>query len=216
DPDGFILDFRNNVIYNWGGSAAGYNADGSNKANSITKMNFVANYYKNGFNSKGNLAFSESTKTARAWFSGNCMNGSYPENPWSLVTFSNFSQKDLNVYKQSRPIPVPPVKTDDAITAYKRILGKCGAILPKRDAVDRRVIDSVKNGTGRIINDEEEVGGWPQLKSAKPPKDSDNDGMPDGWEKRYGLDFNDPTDGNGDPDNDGYTNLEEYLNGTKP
>ncbi|MHC4728645.1 MAG: pectate lyase family protein, partial [Planctomycetota bacterium] len=37
DPDGFILDFRNNVIYNWGGSAAGYNADGSNKANSITK-----------------------------------------------------------------------------------------------------------------------------------------------------------------------------------
>jgi pectate lyase len=216
DPEGFILDFRNNVIYNWAGSAAGYNADGSNKANSITKMNFVANYYKTGVNSSGSLAFSESTKTASAWFSGNCMNGSVPDDPWSLVTFDNFSRQDINAYKQSSPIPVPPVKTDNAITAYKRILADCGASLPKRDPVDIRVINSVKNRTGKIINDEEEVGGWPKLKSAKPPKDSDKDGMPDNWEKRYGLNPNNPADRNNDPDKDGYTNLEEYLNQTKP
>ena len=216
DPDGFILDFRNNVIYNWAGQAAGYNADGSNKANSITKMNFVGNYYKSGLNSSGSLAFSESTKTAKAFFSDNCMNGRFPDNPWSLVTFSNFSRANLDAYKQQRPIPVPQVKTDDAITAYKRILGECGASLPKRDAVDIRIVNSVKNGTGRIINDEDEVGGWPDLKSARPPKDSDQDGMPDIWEKRYGLNSNNPDDRNGDPDKDGYTNLEEYLNMTKP
>ena len=216
DPEGFILDFRNNVIYNWGSGSAGYNADGSNKANSITKMNFVGNYYKSGANSSGNLAFSESTKTARAFFSGNCMNGIYPKDPWSLVTFSNFSRQDLDAYKQSNPILVPPVKTDDAITAYKRILGECGASLPKRDVVDIRIVKDIKNGTGRIINDEEEVGGWPQLKSIRLPKDSDQDGMPDNWEKRYGLDSNNPADRNGDADMDGYTNLEEYLNSTKP
>ncbi|MCP4259916.1 MAG: pectate lyase [Planctomycetes bacterium] len=216
DPEGFILDFRNNVIYNWAGHAAGYNADGSNKANSITKMNFVGNHYKSGVNSSGNLAFSESTKTAKAYFSGNCMNGSCPDNPWFLVTFSNFSRQDLVAYKQSSPIPVPPVKTDHATTAYKRILAECGASLPKRDAVDIRVIKSIKNRTGRIINDEEEVGGWPKLKSAKPPKDSDKDGMPDKWEKRHGLNPNNPTDRNDDADRDGYTNLEEYLNSTKP
>jgi pectate lyase len=216
DPKGFILDFRNNVIYNWAGRAAGYNADGSNKANSITKMNFVANYYKTGANSSGSLAFSESTKTASAFFSANSMNGSYPDDPWSLVTFDNFSQQDLNAYKQPGPIPVPPVKTDKATTAYKRILADCGATLPKRDAVDIRIINSVKNRTGKIINDEEEVGGWPKLKSAKPPKDSDRDGMPDNWEKRYGLNPSNPADRNNDPDKDGYTNLEEYLNNTKP
>jgi len=68
DPDGFILDFRNNVIYNWAGQSAGYNADGSNGTSSITKMNFIGNYYKAGVNSRGHLAFSESTPTAQAYF----------------------------------------------------------------------------------------------------------------------------------------------------
>ena len=216
DPNGFILDFRNNVIYNWAGRAAGYNADGSNGTNSITKMNFVGNYYKSGNNSIGNLAFAESTKTAKAFFSDNCMNGNYPDDPWSLVTFSKFSQADLQIYKQADPIPVPPVKTDDAITAYRRVLSDCGATLPKRDAVDIRIINSVKNKTGRIINDEDEVGGWPDLKSTESPLDSDKDGMPDDWEKQHDFDSNNPADRNDDPDNDGYTNLEEFLNSTKP
>jgi hypothetical protein len=216
DPEGFILDFRNNVIYNWAGTCAGYNADGSNNTNSIAKMNFVGNYYRAGVNSKGNLAFSESTPSAKAWFSGNCMNGSYPADPWALVSFTKFSRKDLEAYKQPNPIPVPPVKTDDAITAYKRVLADAGAVLPKRDAVDIRIVNEVRNGTGRIINDEEQVGGWPELKSAKPPQDSDRDGMPDDWEKRRGSDADDSADGNGDADGDGYTNLEEYLNSIEP
>ncbi|MHC4297886.1 MAG: pectate lyase family protein, partial [Planctomycetota bacterium] len=177
DPEGFVFDFRNNVIYNWGGSAAGYNADGSNGVSSITKMNFVGNYYKRGVNSSGNLVFSESTRSAKAWFSGNNMNGRIPENPWSLVTFSKFSPRDIQAYVQSEPIPVPPVKTDDAIAAYERVLADAGAVLPKRDAVDARVVAGVRNGAGRIINDADEVGGWPELKCADPPEDTDADGM---------------------------------------
>jgi hypothetical protein len=216
DPNGFILDFRNNVIYNWAGSYAGYNSDGSNGTNSITRMNFVGNYYKRGINSKGNLAFSESTPSAQAYFSGNCMNGSYPGEPWSLVTFKNFSSEDLEAYKLSNSIRVPPVQTDDAITAYQRVLAEVGATLPKKDAVDRRILNDVINGTGRIINDEDEVGGWPELESTKPPQDSDQDGMPDDWEKQYGFNADDSADRKGDADGDYYTNLEEYLNGTEP
>ncbi|MFH1719769.1 MAG: pectate lyase, partial [Planctomycetota bacterium] len=213
DPKGFIFDFRNNVIYNWADRSAGYNADGSNGTESITKMNFVGNYYKAGANSDGNLAFSESTRSARAWFSGNCMNGVCPDDPWSLVTFSKFSDKDLEAYKQANPIPVPPVGTDDAIAAYERVLADAGAVLPRRDAVDARIASEVKNGTGRIIDDEEQVGGWPELKSASPPQDSDRDGMPDDWEKQHRLDANDPADRNADAD--GYTNLEDYLNSVR-
>ena len=216
DPEGFILDFRNNVIYNWAGDAAGYNADGSNGTNSITKMNFAGNYYKTGVDSTGSLAFSESTTSARAWFSGNCMNGSYPDDPWSLVSFSKFSDEDVKAYKQSNPIPVPAVKTDDAMTAYERVLAEAGAVLAKRDAVDIRIVGEIRNGTGKIIDDEQQVGGWPELKSAAPPDDSDKDGMPDAWEKQHDLDRDDPVDGNADADADGYTNLEEYLNNTKP
>lgn len=212
DPDGFILDFRNNVIYNWAGTSAGYNADGSNGTNSITKMNFVGNYYKAGVNSRGNLAFAESTPTAKAYFDGNCMNGMYPDDPWSLVIFNRLSAEDIQAYKQTNPILVPPVQTDDAITACDDVLMNAGATLLKRDAVDIRIVNEVINGTGKIINDEADVGGWPQLTSAEPPTDSDRDGMPDDWERRHDLDVNDPTDRNGDADGDGYTNLEEYLN----
>ena len=46
--------------------------------------------------------------------------------------------------------------------------------------------------------------------------DSDNDGMPDEWEKRFGLDPNDPTDAAKDCNGDGYTNIEKYINGIDP
>lgn len=212
DPDGLILDFRNNVVYNWGGRAAGYNADGSNGVCSITKMNFVGNYYQPGPDSRGERAFAESTSCARAYFADNWMDGVAPRNPWSLVTFTNFSASDLNAYRQPEPIPVAPVVTEDALTAYGRVLAEAGAVLPRRDRADARIVRDVRNGTGRIIDDEAEVGGWPDLKSARAIRDRDRDGMPDAWERRYGLACDDPADRNGDFDADGYTNLEAYLN----
>lgn len=46
--------------------------------------------------------------------------------------------------------------------------------------------------------------------------DSDGDGMPDDWEKKYGLNPQDPSDADLDSDEDGFTNLEEYRAGTNP
>ncbi len=46
--------------------------------------------------------------------------------------------------------------------------------------------------------------------------DSDNDMMPDFWERKFGLNITDPTDAGLDPDFDGLTNLEEFLNQTNP
>ena len=46
--------------------------------------------------------------------------------------------------------------------------------------------------------------------------DRDADGMPDAWEQQYKLDPKNTSDGPADSDGDGYTNIEEYLNGTDP
>ncbi|MBN2145452.1 MAG: hypothetical protein JW774_12620 [Candidatus Aureabacteria bacterium] len=53
----------------------------------------------------------------------------------------------------------------------------------------------------------------------RPPSediDSDNDGMPDYWEVKYGFDPQDPSDASLDADNDGSSNVEEYRKGTNP
>jgi hypothetical protein len=54
------------------------------------------------------------------------------------------------------------------------------------------------------------------LKSGKAPSDSDNDGMPDEWVKKFGFDPNEVSDNIQDKDKDGYTNLEEYPRDTDP
>ena len=46
--------------------------------------------------------------------------------------------------------------------------------------------------------------------------DDDADEMADGWELDYGLDPSDPNDATLDPDNDGWTNLDEFLQGASP
>jgi hypothetical protein len=64
-----------------------------------------------------------------------------------------------------------------------------------------------------LIDTVSEVGGWPESRSDVPEPDQDGDGMPDAWEMARDLNPDDPEDGKLDPDGDGYTNLEEYLNG---
>jgi hypothetical protein len=66
-----------------------------------------------------------------------------------------------------------------------------------------------------IITHPDQVGGYPKYKG-KPYKDSDGDGLPDSWEKKYRLALNDASDAAQDTDGDGYTNIEEFLNGTDP
>jgi hypothetical protein len=209
DPEGLLLDFRNNVIYNWGGEHAGYNQDKV----SVTRLNYVGNYLVPGADSKADgFAYATGSPYDRAYFAGNAFNGKIPDDPWQLVTFNaSWKEDDIRTFKQSQPFETGPVTTEDAATAFERILRSGGASLPRRDPVDARIVESVRERTGNIIKSQEEVGGWPVLKSQPAPKDTDRDGMPDAWEKSAGLDPNDPADGN-QMGADGYTQLERYLN----
>ncbi len=133
--------------------------------------------------------------------------------------------------RQPVPFPFAPINTQTAQDAYPSVLNNAGAILPHRDTVDRRVLKEARLGIAEfegadyatvtetgvshpsgIIDSQNDVGGWPTLNSTTPLPDSDHDGMPDVWELRRGLNPADPTDGNGVNAN-GYTNLENYLNG---
>jgi len=66
-----------------------------------------------------------------------------------------------------------------------------------------------------IITDIKQAGGYPKYAGER-VIDTDGDGMPDEWEKKHGLDPNDPSDAAKDKSGDGYTNIEKYLNGLDP
>ncbi len=214
------VDFRNNVIYNW--------RDNTNHDGSSGHMNWVNNYYKAGpatkekvrdrifeLEDKSKAPDRDEYKTS-LYADGNYVDG-YPEitaDNWSGgIDYDNTNEKDQRVLV---PFDYPPITEQTAEEAYLFVLKSAGASL-SRDPLDLRYIEEVRHGTAGygnngIIDSQEEVGGWPELKSLPAPKDTDQDGMPDVWEKQKGLDLSDPGDRNGDLDNDGYTNLEEYLN----
>ncbi len=141
-----------------------------------------------------------------------------------------------------QPFPMPNVTIMDAKEAYDFVLDHAGASFPKRDAVDARVIKTVKTGKAiyvedadkylsatpyvkrrlpadsyknGIITDPRQVGGLPEYKGDA-CQDTDGDGMPDAWEIKYGLNPNDASDAVKDCNGDGYTNIEKYINGIDP
>jgi hypothetical protein len=205
-------------------------------------LNVIGNYYKPGPAANDNMRNvmarieeRDGYSPGRRWVAG----GWYPQAPrrpgkWFVAgnVFEGYPEITADNWKGMRgpeetarvntPFEAWPVRQESATAAFATVLAKAGATLPKRDAVDQRVIETVRTGklgtrTG-IIKDPAEVGGFPEytFDPAAVPPDSDSDGMPDPWETTHGLGPLDPSDANADPDADGYTNLEEFLNGTGP
>jgi len=204
EEPGLLLDFRNNLIYNWGGTA-GYSAEDP------VRMNYIGNYLRPGPSSKDRKhAFSVGGVKTLIYPADNVVEGVPAADQWELFN----EAKPVN--RAAKPFPVAPVHTDPAGALVDLVLADAGASLPQRDAVDKRIVSEVRAGGGRIIDSQQEVGAWPAYPLAEAPADRDKDGMPDAWEESHALDPDNPTDAAGDADGDGYTNIEEFLNATSP
>lgn len=215
-------DFRNNVIYNWGINTV-YGGEGGN-------YNVVNNYYKYGPSTSSgvryricNPSFSATVPYGKWYVDGNYVDGSTVNstNNWTGVVPQG-GVADTTVVKAASFFDLGfPVTTQSPLQAYEEVLQKAGCSLPFRDTLDQRIVNDVRNRTGRIIDVQggyvhgtpyaNTVTAWPSLGSVAAPTDTDHDGMPDDWENTNGLNPADPSDRNGIAAN-GYTNLENYLN----
>lgn len=212
---GVIIDFRNNVVYNLSGATNLGDAH----------INFINNDYRRGPNTPpGNQPLAAkigSPDKLKAFLSGNIFEGNpaFTRDNYLAITFDRWSKggylrTSLAQIKVDQAFDVDGARpqTDPAQVAFDRVLDTAGAS-HSRDAADQRVVQGVRNRTNRLIDSQDQVGGWPTLKAAPAPLDTDGDGMPDAWERQHGLNPHDPTDGNADSTGDGFTNLEKYLNG---
>jgi len=207
----YVVDVVNNVVYNWGSNAG----IGYRKTNHNGHINFVGNHYIKGPNSRTRPCLTMGVD-ARVHARGNIgpMRTSLDQDEYLAVQWTG-PQKRPGLRAEQR-FDAPQVTTHSCQEARRLVLAGAGATLPRRDAVDRRLVEEVETRTGRIIDHPSDVGGWPELRSAPAPADADNDGMPDQWEAKHGLNPRDASDATGDADGDGYSNIEEWLNGTDP
>jgi len=241
-----IFNFANNVIFNW--------VHRSTDGGDYTAMyNIINNYYKPGPATPVGRPISyrilkpESGRSklgyrvyGRAYVEGNIVEGN------ARVTKDNWDggvqveeQDNAGIYKDAmkwnKPLPMPPFTLLPTLQARDYVLNNAGATLPKRDAVDARIvkqvatgkiefdpnvklpetqfkhrrlpIDSYKQG---IITDPAQVGGYPVYKGT-PYKDADNDGIPDAYEIANKLNPKDASDA-AKITKSGYSNIELYLN----
>ena len=210
-----LMDHRCSVIFNWEHRSC----DGKPES-----INVVNNYYKPGPATRDEvrrrLVLIDDTKArygydSRWFIAGNVLEGdaAISADNWRGVEHGGDTSEAAN--RAREPFPVAPVTTQSAADAYALVLRDAGATRPRRDAVDARIAREVETGRpafgSGIIDRPEDVGGWPQLCSTAAPADTDDDGMPDDWERTHGLDPGNPADRNGHTIDAEYTTLEVYL-----
>ena len=194
------------------------------------QVNFVSNYYKPGAGTTKFAALTADNENAglgtqQYYFAGNVMPGRFDESnqedgrrTTGSVSFENFV--DTAFFPSF-------VTTQRAGHAYKVVLSDVGCRQPVLDDHDQRMIQEALDSTYTVIgsvtgkkgfpDDEADAGGYEDYPAETRPADwdSDSDGLPDWYETIIGTNLNsgagDFSDANADPDLDGYTNLDDYL-----
>jgi pectate lyase len=220
NADSGLLDYRNNVVYNWGFNSA-YGGE-------LWPRNWINNYYKSGPATDEKVKFRifvQKDPRGKMFAVGNYVHGSpaiSADNWKGGIDFVPDGEATEATLRVPQEYVVAPVATQTAQAAYESVLAHAGCSL-SRDAVDRRIVEEVRTGTAKfgasykgggkgLIDSQRDVGGWPELRSLPAPIDTDHDGMPDDWETAHGLDPNNPADGARAATPRGYTHLERYLN----
>jgi pectate lyase len=218
-----FADFRNNVIYDWGHNTV-YGGEAG-------MYNVVNNYYKYGPSTDEIVRYRiinpSRTKTldfGKWYVNGNYVDGANEvseNNSLGIHLSKEDAATDKKTILQTNAFATESIPVQGALDAYAEVLQHAGASF-KRDTLDKRIVNDVKNRAGRIIDVqggyphgtayELTVNAWPSLKSLPSPADTDKDGMPDEWEEKNKLNKADATDANKTTLHEFYTNIEVYIN----
>ena len=216
-----VLNFYNSVVYDWSENA-------SHTGKERVLLNWLNNYFKPGPSTPADVRsrmFEWSADPAsRIYVKGNVVEGSDEltrDNKLAVFfhegKFKGVGEADRAAMKADQPLPDAPGQLQTAPEAFDSVLDDVGATLPSRDAVDLRITKAVRAGSGKVIDKETDLPEdqrWPDYRSLPPLQDTDKDGIPDFWEKQFGLDPNDPSDSGKIVH--GYANIEHYFNNTDP
>lgn len=209
-----LLEFYNNVIYNW--------RDNNIYGGENGRYNVINNYFKPGpatISSASGHILDPSEPYGLFYLSGNILEDNIRITKHNKYGLKNTKAQEALV---EHAFDTPLDGLSEAESAYRKVVAFAGACL-SRDAVDARILTMIISNeavsgmppTG-IINTQTEVGGWPALQFTRVLADSDKDGIPDEWELVHGLDPESPDDACLFTLDPYYSNIEVYLNGLVP
>ncbi len=230
------MEVINNLVYNWKSGAGRVSRD-QNIVHWINNYFRLGPGYREEASRSDTFRFSDTPHAESAYYLiGNVRHSVYPDKPpvseveWNVVNGSTTPITGVPATPEM-PRGAPgallftpsTVRVDTAVAARDQVLAYAGALHPERDAVDQRIVGDVVHHGGYIIDRPEvrvspgdsrfDREGYPILSRGSTPVDTDADGLPDAWEAaRPYLDKHWPGDAQQDYDQDGYTNLEAYLN----
>jgi pectate lyase len=206
-----IVQYVNNVVYNWG--VCGY-VGGHSGADHAADL--IGNYFIKG-PSSGHTFAGEFKSTDHIFQQGNFVDlnadGALSGRPVEAADFGAGDNAPVLIPASGVTPPVP-VKIDAAPDAYKKIAASAGCSL-SRDSVDTTLIGDLTSlgKTGSTISDPAQMGGFGQLQSGPDKIKTSGDAIPDAWKTAHGIALSDPNAASGDYNHDGYTNIEKFLNG---
>lgn len=224
------LDIFNTVVYNWGGRTT----DGG-----AHEVNFVGNYYKKGAACRRTVLLRADLEgtglgSQSYYYHNNILaeaNGKLVYNGTNDAQGREYRTTggqvvDWTVFVKEPFFP-SLAKIESAADTYKSVLSDVGCNMPLFDDHDTRIVREVKTGTYTykgsytdypgLPDNEYDVGGYEDypVETRDANFDTDMDGLPDWWESLFGTSTQSPagdfSDSNADPDNDGYTALDNYL-----
>ncbi|MEP1891421.1 MAG: T9SS type A sorting domain-containing protein, partial [Cyclobacteriaceae bacterium] len=227
-----LMDYVNNVNYNWGKANSAYGGD--LVEGQSHHCNWVNNYYKPGPARSGSstsyfvqASFNPNqtiSKIPKWYLDGNHMEGTAntDRNTDNYVGLDADAYTEKGIDKSelisSVAFEVPyELNVESAEDAFTSVVEMAGAW--PRDTCDTRIAREVRTGiaagTGTIgngmIDDPEVVGGFQVYDTYNIAADWDHDGMADYWEAVNELDSTNAEDRN-NLTSDGYTVLEVYIN----
>jgi pectate lyase len=156
------FDVRNNVIYDYGAIASGLTGD-------RLSANYIANYIRPGPSSnrtRGPIVLAD-TAAVSYFVRDNVVEGrdDLTNDNTRLFDRREFAGRSLFTLVP-QAFAAPPVRTTSAVEALRDVLAGAGATRPRRDAVDLRLVREVEQRSGRLIDSQTEVGGWPDYGGA--------------------------------------------------
>jgi Ca2+-binding RTX toxin-like protein len=212
------IEIVNNLIYDYGLGRSAIAVGGGNSGTLATTVNVIGNVMIAGPDTDGSIKYGSIALSAMGagsaiYLSDNLMSVRATDAAGNQVQTSLVYNTGGLTYVTSTAAFGSGLSILDSSQVASAVLANVGAINANGlDAVDAGIIAAVAAGQSVMVDSVAEAGGYMKTSNQAAAVDTDRDGMPNWFENLYGFNAK-VADNNGDSDHDGYTNVEEYING---